>query len=52
MYKPRLKGSHYEMGHHYGALLYKNGVRLDELVAFDDEKLSFGIESLNICEKL
>lgn len=52
MYKPRLKGSHYEMGHHYGALLYKNGVRLDELVAFDDEKLSFGIESLNICEKV
>jgi predicted choloylglycine hydrolase len=52
MYKPRLKGSHYEMGHHYGSLLYKNGVRLDELVACNDEKLKFGIESLNICEKV
>lgn len=52
MYKPRLKGSHYDMGHHYGKLLYKNGVRLDELVACDDEKLKFGVESLKICESI
>ncbi len=32
MYKPRLAGMHYDMGHKYGALLYKNNVRLDELL--------------------
>ncbi len=50
MYKPRLKGNHYEMGNHYGALLYSKGLRLDQLVACDEEKLKFGIESLKICE--
>jgi len=31
MYHPRLRGSHYAMGHHYGALLYKNGFRTSQL---------------------
>ena len=25
MYHPRLKGKHYDMGKHYGDLLYKTG---------------------------
>jgi len=52
MYKPRLKGSHYEMGLHYGNLLYKNGVRLDEIVKCDEEKLKFGVESMRICQEI
>lgn len=52
MYKPRLQGKHYDMGHHYGSILYKNGVRLDELVACDEAKLNFGVESLKICEEI
>ncbi|MEL6555075.1 MAG: C45 family peptidase [Cyanobacteria bacterium J06621_11] len=31
MYHPRLRGSHYDMGHHYGTLLYKNGFRASQL---------------------
>jgi len=52
MYKPRLKGKHYDMGNHYGSLLYKNGVRLDELIVCEDSKLEFGKESLKICESV
>ncbi len=52
MYKPRLKGSHYEMGFHYGSLLYKKNVRLDNLIDCNSEKLKFGMESLEICQKV
>ena len=31
MYHPRLRGTHYAMGQHYGALLYKNGFRTAQL---------------------
>ena len=31
MYHPRLRGSHYAMGHHYGELLYKHGFRVSQL---------------------
>ncbi|WP_105617010.1 C45 family autoproteolytic acyltransferase/hydolase [Vallitalea okinawensis] len=48
MYKPRLQGDHYDMGYHYGSLLYKNGVRFDQLIEFDEERLDFGVKSLNI----
>lgn len=49
MYHPRLQGSHYEMGNHYGNLLYKNGVRFDGLLALDENQLLSGLESEAIC---
>jgi len=52
MYKPRLKGSHEFMGQHYGKLLYKNGVRLDELMPNNNYQLKIGRESLSICENI
>ncbi len=42
MFHPRLKGSYYEMGHHYGSILHKHGFKLGQQPS---EKLSFGRES-------
>ncbi|WP_196161270.1 C45 family peptidase [Reinekea sp. G2M2-21] len=52
MYKPRLKGSHEEMGTHYGDLLYKNGVRLDSIMPSNKKHLQFGAKSLNLCASI
>lgn len=51
MYHPRLKGSHFEMGLHYGQLLYKGGVSFDETIKLTAEQEHFGMESLAVCEK-
>jgi predicted choloylglycine hydrolase len=42
MYHPRIKGSYYEMGQSYGALLYKHGFRV---TAQSKEKLDFAAKS-------
>jgi len=42
MYHPRVRGSYYEMGQHYGAVLYKHGFRLR---AQSEEKLDFAGKS-------
>ncbi|MCJ7422799.1 C45 family autoproteolytic acyltransferase/hydrolase [Candidatus Bathyarchaeota archaeon] len=45
MYKPVLKGTYYEMGHKYGALLFKHGKHGFRISEQPDEKLKFGKES-------
>ncbi len=52
MYHPRLKGNHYDMGFHYGELLAKAGVSFEDTIKLSDEQRTFGIESLNVCEKI
>lgn len=42
MYHPTVKGSYYEMGHNYGAILYRNGFKVSPQSA---ERLDFGIKS-------
>ncbi len=42
MFHPRLKGSYYEMGYHYGSILHKHGFKLGQQPS---ERLSFGRES-------
>ena len=42
MYHPRLKGSHYEMGKHYGDLLYKTGENLSSVIKLNGEQKLFG----------
>ncbi len=42
MYHPRLKGKHYEMGKHYGDLLYKTGEGVN-IMRTRDEVLQFGL---------
>ena len=38
MYHPRLKGNYYEMGKHYGDLLYKTGEDLSSVIKITKEK--------------
>ena len=42
MYHPRLKGKHYDMGKHYGDLLYKTGEDLSSAIKLSDKQKSFG----------
>jgi predicted choloylglycine hydrolase len=42
MYHPRLKGSYYDMGRNYGAILYKHGFRVSPQ---PKEKLDFAVKS-------
>ncbi len=49
MYKPRLDGSHYDMGYKYGSLLKKAGVSIDSILDLSDEMLEFGKKSMDIC---
>lgn len=51
MYHPRLKGNHYEMGKHYGDLLYKTGEDLSSVIKLYDEQKNFGQKCLPIYEK-
>jgi predicted choloylglycine hydrolase len=51
MYHPRLQGAHYTMGYHYGELMHKKGVSLNEVMKLTEEQLEFGKTSLKICEK-
>ncbi|SIQ47728.1 hypothetical protein SAMN05421578_102168 [Paenibacillus macquariensis] len=38
MYHPRLQGTHYEMGLKYGSLLYRNGIRFDNIIQLSEEQ--------------
>lgn len=51
MYHPRLKGNHYEMGKHYGDLLYKTGEDLSSVIKITKEQRLFGEKCLQIYEK-
>ena len=51
MYHPRLKGNHYEMGKHYGELLYKAGENLSSVIKLSVKQKSFGKKCLPIYEK-
>jgi predicted choloylglycine hydrolase len=51
MYHPRLKGSHYDMGFHYGQIFFEKGVSFDETIILTEEQEQFGRESLTVCEK-
>lgn len=51
MYHPRLKGKHYDMGKHYGDLLYKTGENLSSVIKLSDKQKSFGQRCLPIYEK-
>lgn len=50
MYHPRLKGSHYEMGLHYGELLRKGGQDFSSVLQLSREQRDFGIACLSVCE--
>ena len=43
MYHPRLRGDYYEVGNHYGSILYKNGFRFPDV---SEEKIEFGLKSI------
>lgn len=43
MYHPRLKGTHYEMGEHYGNLLYKKGQDLSSVICLTEKQKLFGL---------
>lgn len=51
MYHPRLKGTHYEMGLHYGSLLYRKAVSFEDFIRLNDEHIEFGKQSLVILKK-
>ena len=48
MYHPRLRGSHYKMGHHYASLIYKHGFRISQLPKLSAKALDFGRRSEKI----
>lgn len=51
MYHPRLKGSHYEMGLHYGEILYKSGQDLSNVIKITKDEYEFGKKCLPLYEK-
>ena len=51
MYHPRLKGKHYDMGKHYGEILYKTGENLSSVLALNNEQIEFGKLCLPLYEK-
>lgn len=51
MYHPRLKGKHYNMGKHYGELLYKTGEDLSSVIKLNEEQKIFGKKCLPIYEE-
>lgn len=48
MYHPRLRGTHYEMGHHYASLIYRHGFRIGNLPKLSQKNLDFGKQSEKI----
>ena len=51
MYHPRLKGTHYEMGKHYGELLCKTGENLSSVIELSRRQIEFGKECLPLYEQ-
>lgn len=52
MYHPRLKGDYYEMGFHYGEILYKSGQNFNDYIYLTKEQLSFGNKAISLYEKI
>lgn len=51
MYHPRLKGTHYQMGLHYGEILHKSGKTLEDVLNLPPEQIAFAEECFPIYEK-
>lgn len=51
MYHPRLKGTHHEMGFHYGELLRKSGQDFSTVIQISSEEREFGLACLPLCER-
>ncbi len=51
MYHPRLKGSHYDMGLHYGEIMASSGVDINEAISLTEEQRTFAKEALLVYEK-
>lgn len=51
MYHPRLKGTHYEIGKHYGELLYKTGEDLSSIIELNQQQIEFGQKCIPIYEQ-
>lgn len=52
MYKPRFKGTHYEVGFHYGSMMAKQGVDLTPQLKFTGEQFLMGKACLKVCEEI
>ena len=52
MYHPRLKGSHYDMGLHYGKLMYDKGLHLSEYIKLTEEEKAFGADAIKVSEEM
>lgn len=52
MYHPRLKGDYYEMGFHYGEILYKSGQDFNNYITLTNEQISFGEKAIKLYEEL
>lgn len=51
MYHPRLKDDYYEMGFHYGEILYNSGQNFDQSIKLSKEQQDFGREALAVYEE-
>ncbi len=49
MYKPRLSGSHRDMGFHYGSMLRKKGVDLFSILPRTQQRLEMGRACMDYC---
>lgn len=52
MYHPRLKGDYYEMGLHYGEILFKSGKNFNEYINLTDEQKAFGNKAVKLYENI
>lgn len=54
MYHSRFKGSHFDGGFHYGNLLYKKGIKIEEdhQLGINEEKREFAKQCIIECEKV
>ena len=52
MYHPRLKGKYYEMGFHYGEILYKSGQNFNDYINLNEEQIEFGNNAIKLYEDI
>jgi predicted choloylglycine hydrolase len=52
MYKPGLKGEHYDIGYRQGTFIHRKGVRIERFFNLTEEKREFGIQCIDECEKV
>lgn len=50
MYHPRLKGNYYEMGFHYGEILYKSGQNFNDYINLSNDQIQFGRNGIKFYE--